>query len=233
MKELSGIAIEDHRLASDPEEYRLRQPVPTTPEGVVIPPDTSLACREEECKSRKDKETCLIARHHLHSTEPIYVAGGPTAEEFRDLPTLTVWLLECRHDEHHSKHEIEVPIPFLEVMKEVIEEEKKIRQLITSQRELHNIAKILNHPSTTQRQKKGLRRRENTVLHNRLEEIDSVKTIQLIPEELITGALLIAAPNHARSRILMGGRFVLPGIITRQEIPIAQRNAQTTINLAA
>lgn len=198
-----------------------KQAVSLSEEGVVVPPDTSLECLGDSCKSRKERETCTRAKHHLHSTEPDYEEAGPIATGFRDLSILTVWLFECRHDEHHGRHEIHVPVPALEVMREVIEEEKKIRQLMASQRELNQIPKLISKADITLREKQGLQRRENALLHNKQQELEAVKRISIIPEQLITGAMLIASPKQAKSRILMGGEYALPGIITKQEIPRA------------
>ena len=45
--------------------------------------------------------------------------------------------------------------------------------------------------------------------------------IEVIPEELVTGALLLVAPNHARSKILTGSSYALTGTIPKPEISVA------------
>ncbi|MBI4033710.1 hypothetical protein HY379_01795 [Candidatus Saccharibacteria bacterium] len=200
------------------QERPKRAAVPTNEFGVVLPPPIS-ECIGQECQFKNGYPNCILTRHHLHSSEPFYETAGRTAAEYRDLAALTVWIPECQHKIYHRKHEKDVPIPDLEVMKHCVDEARKLRVLKHNTRSIAGIDKVLAREETPKTEIKGTLRYRDGLIVAREKLIDDVLSIEVIPEELVTGALLTLAPNHARSRIIMGSDFVLPGLIVREQIP--------------
>ncbi|MBX4197124.1 hypothetical protein KW801_01030 [Candidatus Saccharibacteria bacterium] len=178
-------------------------------------------CKGEDCSDRRNNPECNETLHHLHSSKPLYADAGIEATAFRELEVLTVWIPRCAHTEHHHRHEIDVEVPCPDVMKECVIEEKKLRKLLMVRRELTGNEKILQDPEIGRRQTAGLLRRKEQLIGKHTDLLTEVGSIEIIPEELITGALLIAAPNHARSRIMMGSGVVLPGLIRKTELSTA------------
>lgn len=197
-----------------------RIPIPTTELGIVVPPPM-LDCMREDCRFRADNETCRLTRHHLHSPMPLYEAAGPLAADFRDLDYLTVWIYACRHKEHHDEHTIDVPLPSAEVMKQCIEETRKLRQIDANYREVNGIDRAAVEPGLAKAEILGLRRVREQLISARKDLLKDVASIEILPQELVTGALLITAPSHARSYIMMGSTYVLTGNILRDEAPAA------------
>lgn len=192
--------------------------------GVVLPPPIA-DCLGEECNSKRDATECQLTKHHLHSTEPDYVNDGKLAERFRNLAILTVWLPECAHKEHHGEYQIHVPIPHPKVMRQAKYESSKIRDIIGNFRNLNSNERLLSE-GPTEKGVRGLTRARARLLEDREQLIYEINEIKVIPEELVVGALLLAVPDYAHSRIAQGAGYVLPGILTKQEIPIVLSNAE-------
>ncbi len=201
-------------------KYPERIPVTSTELGIVIPPPM-LDCWREDCRFSGDNEPCRLTRHHLHSSAPFYEAAGTLAADFRDLDYLTVWIYACRHKEHHDNHIIDVPVPSAEVMRQCIAETRKLRQIDSNYRDAKGIDKTAAQPGRTKAEITGLRRVKEQLVLARKDLLKDVVSIEILPQELVTGALLITAPSHARSRIMMGSNYVLTGNILRDEAPAA------------
>jgi hypothetical protein len=152
---------------------------------------------------------------------PFYEAAGPLAADYRDLDYLTVWIYACRHKEHHDEHIIDVPLPSAEVMKQCIEETRKLRRVDDNYRKVNGIDGIAGDPGLTKAEIVGLRRVREQLISARKDLLKDVASIEILPQELVTGALLITAPSHARSYIMMGSTYVLTGNILRDEAPAA------------
>jgi hypothetical protein len=194
---------------------------PVNKYGVVIPPEYH-QCIGEGCKFRGENHNCQPTRHHLHSTEPDYISAGPVAQEYRELQVLTVWLPKCRHEIHHQQHSINIEIPSTEVMQYCIEKAKLVRDMVRSQREINGISRLLDSEvDATYRRRKGLKRRRQELSEQKNRLIEEVNTIEIIPEELITGALLVVAPKVARGKISLRSRAVMTGTMLKSEIPRA------------
>jgi len=182
-------------------DYLLRDAVPTNEFGIVIPPHPT-ECIGIDCKFCGGESPCELSRHHLHSSASFYEQAGEVAQQFRKLNALTVWLPQCQHDIHHKKHEIVVPIPSLDVMQQCIEEARILANITYNQKVHLNTERELEHPDIQISEKKGLRRFRAKLQVRQKELLEEVKTIEVIPEEIVTGALLFAAPNHARSKLI-------------------------------
>lgn len=197
-----------------------RIPVPSTELGVVIPPPMQ-DCRREDCRFTGDNETCRLTRHHLHSSAPFYEAAGVLAANFRGINYLTVWIYACRHKEHHDNHVIDVPLPSTEVMRQCIAETRKLRRIDANYRDVKGIDKTVAQSGLSKAEITALRRAKEQLVSARKDLLKDVVSIETLPRELVTGALLVTAPSHARSRILMGSNYVLTGNMLRDEAPAA------------
>jgi len=221
-KDLSGgIAIRGLAVVT-----RDKEPNVLNEYGVVIPPPMS-ECLGDACEFRGDEKTCQLTRHHLHSTAPDYEDEGKLAEDFRDLGILTEWLPECVHREHHNEYDIHVPIPHEKIMKRSQYENKKLKALLTNHRSASTNEGVLSTPDLPQKREKSLLKVREKLAEEREELLELIHSFEVVPEELITGALLLAAPEEARRRIAGGSGVVLPGLIRKPaEVPLAQRNLQ-------
>ena len=208
-----AVELEVMPLSIGAEPGKQRIPVPTNEHGVVLPPTV------EECVGGACN--CEPNCHHLHSTERLYVRGGRKAEEFRKIAALTVWLPECRHRIYHDVHELDVALPNIEVMRQCVRENRKLKKLNGNRKELDRTGELLAKTDLPDADVKGLLNKRDGLLEDKEELMERVKTIEIIPEELITGALLVAAPECARQRMLDGSGFVLTGIMSKEEIPLA------------
>ena len=198
-----------------------RIPVPVNHYGVVHPHEEMLECLKDDCAFRGDSLTCTANRHHLHSTEPSYRAAGEIAKEFRKLSVLTIWMHTCRHDEHHNNHEIDVRVPELDVMRQCIEDARHIQSLVINRSRLEILDNQLSRSDLEEQRISELRRKKDELIIENKSNVQKVMEIEVIPEELVTGALLLVAPNHARSKILTGSSYALTGTIPKPEISVA------------
>lgn len=174
-------------------------------------------CIGEKCCFRGASDECELTRHHLHSISEDYEAAGSIARKFRNLSVLTVWLHACRHREHHQRNEIHVPIPSVAVMKKCIDEQKLLRKLIDNHNEIQSHEAMLERGLDTRRSK-GSTRRLGILRQRKPELIEGVKTIEVIPAELVTGALIMVAPSHAYNRIRTGHPFAMTGTMAKKEV---------------
>ena len=200
--------------------------------GLVVPPPID-ECMGDGCAFRGTAEACQLTRHHLHSTAPDYEAEGELAEEFRDLGIMTAWLRECIHREHHNRYDIHVPVPHEKIMKRSRYENKKVKALITNFRTTKSNEEALNSSGLTENGKKSLNKVKERLLKERDELLEKINRLEVIPEELITGALLLAAPEIAQRRIKSGSGVALPGLIQKAaEVPFALNNLQEILEAA-
>lgn len=201
--------------------------------GIVVPPPIS-ECLGANCEFRGKEESCQLTRHHLHSTAPDYEEEGKLAENFRDLGILTVWLHECVHREHHNEFDIHVPIPHEKIMKRSQYENKKVKSLLTNYRSRNTNNVLLNTPDLPEKREKSLLKVQKKLSEEREELLELIHGFEVVPEELITGALLLAVPEVARRRIANGSGVVLTGLIRKPaEIMVAQSNLKEILLDAA
>jgi hypothetical protein len=212
-------------------EVNRSKPNVTNEYGVVIPSPPA-ECIGRDCIFRNGQQECELTRHHLHSTGPDYVKDSKLAEKFRDLAILTVWLPECVHKDHHSRFEINVPIPHPKIMRQSKHEASIIRNLIGNYRNLKNNEKLLAQEASENGQR-GLEKARKKFLEVREGLMDGIHDIRVIPEELITGALLLVAPEYPSTRIVKSENFALPGVLTKDEIPVVLSNAREITAQAA
>lgn len=206
-----------------------RRPVQTNRYGIVIPPPV-MECMGEECKFRKSQPKCLPNRHHLHSTEPFYEKAGTLATKFRELGVITAWMHECRHTDYHGQHYLDVPVPDRDVMEQAMYEASLLDRIVANYHETRAVSNILIKSKLSEAAERGLSRKRETLLSKRKELQKGTYEIEVIPEELVTGALLIVASNHARARIFEGSSFVLTGTMAKKDIPVALRIGKRTLS---
>lgn len=217
--ELSGL-VDLGCLPPSFQEYPERTPVLTNEFGIVVP-SPMRDCMRENCRFRDINETCRLTRHHLHSSQPFYEAAGDLAADFQDLDFLTEWKYACRHNEHHNEHIIDVPIPRPEVMKQCIAEARILRRIDGNYRDIKSAEESVDRPGRTKAEIAGLGRAKEKFIVAREHLLKNIDNIEVIPEELVTGALWMTAPSIARSRTMMSSSYVLTGNIWRQEAPVA------------
>lgn len=176
--------------------------------GIVLPPPP-LPCLGEECKYSHAPEGCQFERHHLHIGEPVHIEHSQLAEDFRDLRVLTVWVPECVHDDLHNENPFSIKPPEDEVMRQVVHEDfilKGIGQNFSFIRTIREqMAMPDNGPST--RRKLDYAYKKYLSQHDYL--LEGIKEIEIVPAQLVTGFLLIAAPKLARRRVIEKTGFAL------------------------
>ena len=189
-----------------------------TNEYEIALPVFALDCVCGQCSS--------YTRHHLHSTDNLFRAAGPISTEFRELLTLSVWTPRCRHAEHHVEYSVNTFLPAVDVMEQCIYEEKIIRDIVMNGHTVIAMENRIDNDNVHPREKAGLKRRREELLAERPETIRKLEEVIVTPEELVTGALLLAAPNHARSRLIEGTGYALTGILPRDKVQKANEFAQ-------
>ena len=207
--------------------------VPTNEYGIVVPPHAS-GCMEDLCIWKGEEETsCEMTVHHLHSTFDTYLYEGRVSHKFRNLPVLTVWTPECRHQIYHEIHEIDVPIPNFDVMKQCIREARALKRLVGAHKELSDVTRELTQDGLSKKRIYGLENRQEELLEDKEEILGRVATIEVIPDELVTGALLICSPENAQRRLFTGTGYVLTGLLEKEQIPEAIDTANEILELVA
>lgn len=216
-------------------EKRREEDKPATPTneyGIVIPP-VSMECQGETCPCRRENDSCAFTCHHLHSTKPYYENDEDQASKFRELSVLTVWIPDCQHRNQHDKYKVVVPIPRPEIMQQCIRETRWLKKINANRKNLSAARREYIYQEFYERQTKGLKRRIDDLLDEKEELIDFVGKIEVIPEQLVTGSLLVAAPEVAQTRIADGSPYVLTGMIEKEEIPAAVETAEKAYAVAA
>ncbi len=204
---------------------------PTNKYGIAYPLFT-LDCTKST-RDHRDINSCIYTRHHLHSSAPLLKAAGIITSEFKDLATLSVWTPRCRHNQHHDDNDINTYIPSIEIMEQAIYEEKIIRALSANTNSVRGLNKAIENPLTQRSEACGQIKAREKLLAQRPELLGKLGEIQVTPEELITGALILVAPSHARSRLRMGSGYVLTGTISRPEIPAVINSANSMMSANA
>lgn len=205
-----------------------REPLPTNEFDIVIPPPV-LECMGEDCTFRGDNDVCGLTQHHIESTEPHFEAHSPLAAKFRELVHLTVWMHECRHREHHNTRELIAPIPEDWVMERAVIESRRLRRIDVSFGAIRGLGKTMQEPGRTITEKEGVKRAQEKLMQKHEALLSQGLCIEVLPEELVTGALLTTAPEMAQARIWSGSEFVLTGNIHKDEAGEALRTAQEIV----
>jgi hypothetical protein len=128
-------------------------------------------------------------------------------------------------------HEIDVPIPDLEIMQQCIREARSLKRLTYTSKELRDVTNELEQGGLSQKRIYGLGNRQEELLEDKEEIMARVMTIEVIPEELVTGALLLCVPECAQRRLFGGTGYVLTGMLKREEIPEAVDTANEVLEL--
>lgn len=106
-------------------------------------------------------------------------------------------------------------------MKRAIKQGSFIQRIVNNTNEIEAVQAILYSESAGRAEKKLAGRHLSSALKSRKEVLKGLDFVEIFPEELVTGALLAAAPGHARSRIMQGSKFVLTGTMRRDQVPLA------------
>lgn len=176
--------------------------------GIVLPPPP-IPCRAEGCKYSETDEGCQIERHHLHIGEPVHVSHSPLAEDFRGLRVLTVWMPECVHDDLHDENPFSVKPPEDDVMEQAIHEDMILKEIGKNFAVIRDIREkmALSDNGAATRRKLDDSYKKYSLWHETL--LEGVGEIEVVPAQLVTGFLLIAAPTLARRRVIEKTGFAL------------------------
>lgn len=176
--------------------------------GIVLPPPP-IPCRAESCKYSESDEGCQVERHHLHIGVPVHVRHSRLAEDFRDLRVLTVWMPECVHDDLHDENPFSIQPPEVDVMERAIDEDmilKEIGRNFAVMRDIREKMALSNNGIFTKR-KLDDSYKKYLLWHETL--LERVGEIEVVPAQLVTGFLLMAAPKLARRRVIEKTGFAL------------------------
>lgn len=205
-----------------PEKNLSKVPFPKNEFGIILPPEVQ-GCRGEECRfhDHAAAESCDIDTHHLLGTNDFYLEAGDEAFKFKNLRYLTVWLHKCRHTEHHERHYFDSPVPEPEIIQAVTEEAAILDKVNLNYLKVRNLNTSLYMPDITKAGTLRVLGNIDKLVNERGDYLRAINAIRIIPEELVTGALLAAAPKLAQGRIHNGSKFVLTGSLLKEEVPAA------------
>jgi len=203
---------------------RVSDDIPTNEYGIVVL-ENPQPCAGEECRLRGSDEECYIDLDHLHHSGAYYEQDSPLAAEFQELDVLTRWVFRCVHESKHEAYPHNVPVPRRRIMKKVIPEARLLKEIEVNYRERTSMEAVLRRPDLSRHWQMETRKSLNRKYNDRKKLIKSVENIEFLPEEIVTGALLLAVPGHAESRLISNPNFMLPGTIRKEEVPQAWQAA--------
>lgn len=202
--------------------------IPTTEHGIVLLPGL-IPCEGAACHHRGGHDECFLDRDHGHHSAVHYERDSSLAEEFRDLGVLKRWVHRCVHERKHQDYPGNVPVPARPVMHAVIREAGVVSALEANYRSAQGQQIIINHPDRTKYEREGAKRALEKLLQQRPHLIRSLDNIDFLPQEIITGALLLISPGEAQTRVYKNPRIVLPGTIRWNEVDKAWTTAETLL----
>ncbi len=198
--------------------------IPTNEYGIVVL-ENPQPCMGEDCPVRRDEEECFIDLDHLHHSEAYYDYNGSLAIEFRSQAALTRWVFRCVHNVKHSQYPHNVPIPRPQVMKQAIAEARLLHEIEVNYRNRTSLANVLERPDLRQWYRRAVRVNLDKHMKDKKKLVRSVDSIEFLPQEIVTGALLLASPGHAENRLIADPSYMLPGTIRRHEVRAAWQAA--------
>ena len=170
--------------------------------GIVVPPKFECVCGIPGCR---------IDEHHNAFDGPYYKkapgirreASRFIIQEFRNSVYNRFWIPRCKHEELHAETR-SVRRPKLEIVQGFVEEAGVLRRLDEAAVGLNWSARRIGNWSERRdrRRLEELLERRSQLEQKHETALTEVGSIQIIPEEVVTGALLFSAPDVARQRLL-------------------------------
>lgn len=221
--ELGGRAAHDTVPRRRDVELRFSDDIPTNEHGIVVL-ENPRPCADN-CHLRGFDEQCFIDLDHLHHSGAYYEYDGNLARRFRAEDALTRWVYRCRHEAKHQLYPYNVPVPRPEVMKRAVTESRLLRDIESNFRERSIIEASLERDRMKPKSREKAKRRLDKKFKERKKLIRSIDDIEILPQEIVTGALLLALPGHAEDRLMRNPHYMLPGTIRRDDVFTAWRIA--------
>lgn len=191
--------------------------IPTNEHGIVLLPGL-IPCEGPACHHRDGQDECFLDRDHGHHSAVHYENDSALAAEFRDLGVLKRWVHRCVHERKHKDYPGNVPIPSRPIMQIVIKEAGVVSALEANYRSVQGQQLIISHPYRLKEERRGANRELARLLQERPTLIRSLDNIEFLPQEMITGALLLVSAGRAQDRIYRNPKIVLPGTIRWNEV---------------
>lgn len=190
------------------EGSRHTEPVPVNDYGIVRPPIWQ-PCLGHENPVTGETQECVVDQNHLHFDidELRYGFRPALSAYFREQNHLTVWMHRCRHEEWHSRHQKFVLPPKEEVMVQAIEEINVLKDIDRLYHTLQSLENSLffegsgftryNEPVSIEE----LLDKRAGFTQERSRYLEEVADFEVLPFELVTGALVLTAPLEAKRRL--------------------------------
>lgn len=185
-----------------------QEPVPVNEVGIVIPPIWQPCSGHEDSRTGEIYE-CVVDQNHLHFdiNELKYGFRPALSAYFREQNHLTVWMHRCRHEEWHAKHQKFVPLPEEEIMMQAMEEVNTLKDVDRAYHALQSAENNLffdgsgfalyNEPVPLEE----LLERRSRYIEERDMCLKEIADFEVLPFELVTGALVLTAPLEAQRRL--------------------------------
>lgn len=188
---------------SELSRHRRKLKVPTYETGIAVPP-------KFECICGKD---CKIDRHHNAFDEPYYKNPPGIRREkslemvrlFRSSVFNIFWVPQCAHIGAQPTGDERVRRPKLEIISGFLEEARTLGRLNESVHKLNMVESRIEDWSFSD-DKASLSNLEEKAEQFRQEQIHAISqisTIEIIPEEVVTAALLHSVPEIGLRRLEM------------------------------
>lgn len=209
-------------------DTRLSDDIPMNEYGIVVL-DNPQHCNPETCVLTQRGHSCFVDLDHSHHSGEYYAKHSDLAEEFRSQEAVCTWLARCIHIAKHETYPSNVPIPSKKVMKQSIKEARLLRDMEAAYRATISLGAILEEPGLTPWYRNATRRGLDQSIKEKKKLVKSVDSIEFLPQEIVTGALLLVAPGEAWQRLVKDPRYVLPGTIRREDVSAAWTAAETML----
>lgn len=206
-------------------DFRVSDDIPTNDHGIVVL-ENPQPCIGEGCHLRGEDEECFLDLDHLHHSAAYYEYYGPLAVEFRAQDVLSRWVFRCIHEKKHDLYPNNVPLPNRKVMERAITEARLLKEIEVNYRGRMALESNLERDDFPKFALKADRRNLDKHKKDKKSLVKSVESIEFLPQQIVTGALLLASPGHAESRLIADPNFMLPGTIRPHEVLKAWRAAQ-------
>lgn len=230
MSELALPRIYSGGVTAHPREVDLRvsNDIPRNEYGIVTFGNPQ-PCLGEDCRHRRSDEQCFVDRDHLHHSAAYYEYKGSLPQEFRNEEALLRWVFRCVHDQKHQDYPFNVPLPRPHVMKGAIKEAKLLRDIEANYRARTSLGRVMLRDDLPKWSRRSTQKNIEREAKEKKKLLRSVDNIEFLPQEIVTGALLLAAPGNAQNRIIADPHYDLPGTIRHAEVFTAWQAAEEMI----
>jgi hypothetical protein len=219
MSEVALPRVFSGRVTAPPREVDLRvsDDIPRNEYGIVTLGNPQ-PCLGENCRHRGEAEQCFIDRDHGHHSAAYYEYQGGVASEFRNEEALLRWVFRCVHDQKHEDYPFNVPLPRTRIMKSAIKEARLLRDIEANYRARVSLGGVVLRSDLPKWSIRAAQKNLDRGMKEKKRLLRSVEEIEFLPQEIVTGALLLPSPGHAQNRLIANPHYVLPGTIRPTEV---------------